>query len=84
LQWHIFVAMSCAKFPTQFGYIDPAKTQTLAVDISPFSEGAPGDTLHLSAYFAGDSAKTYTCSLSTQYIQNGLRIRLVLRVRGGQ
>jgi|GEM_PF-4079133 hypothetical protein len=59
--------LSCAKFPTQLGYIGDQYVQTVGFVFTPLAEGAPGDTLHLHAYFAGEPVRSYACSLSSQY-----------------
>jgi hypothetical protein len=59
--------LSCSQFPTQLGYIGGQYVQTVGFVFTPLAEGAPGDTLHLHAYFAGEPVRTYACSLSTQY-----------------
>ncbi len=61
------VCLSCTQFPTQLGYIGNQYVQTVGFAFTPLAEGAPGDTLHLHAYFAGEPVRSYTCSLSTQY-----------------
>ncbi len=58
---------SCSQFPTQLGYIGDQYVQTVGFVFTPLSEGAPGDTLHVHAYFAGEPVHTYACSLSSQY-----------------
>jgi hypothetical protein len=62
--------LSCSQFPTQLGYIDGSKSQPVGFVFSPYAEGAPGDTISLKAYFAGDSLVSFTCSLSTHYEQS--------------
>jgi hypothetical protein len=61
------LCLSCAQFPTQFGYIGPEYVQTVGFVFSPLAEGAPGDTIHMTAYFEGEPVRSYSCSLSTQY-----------------
>lgn len=63
----IAAILSCTQFPTQFGYIGDEYVQTVGFVFSPLAEGAPGDTLHLTAYFAGQPVRSYACSLSAQY-----------------
>ena len=59
--------LSCSRFPTSLGYIGDQYVQTVGFVFTPLAEGAPGDTLHLHAYFAGQPVHTYACSISTQY-----------------
>jgi hypothetical protein len=59
--------LSCAQFPTQLGYIGDQYVQTVGFVFTPQAEGAPGDTLHVHAYFAGQPVRSYACSLSSQY-----------------
>jgi hypothetical protein len=59
--------LSCSHFPTQLGYIGDQYVQTVGFVFTPLAEGAPGDSIHLHAYFAGESVRTYACSISTQY-----------------
>ena len=59
--------LSCSQFPTQLGYIGDQYVQTVGFVFTPLAEGAPGDTLHLHAYFAGEAVRSFACSLSTQY-----------------
>jgi hypothetical protein len=59
--------LSCSKFPTQLGYIGDQYVQTVGFVFTPLAEGAPGDSIHLHAYFAGEAVRTYACSISTQY-----------------
>jgi hypothetical protein len=61
------LCLSCSQFPTQLGYIGDQYVQTVGFVFTPLAEGAPGDTLHLHAYFAGEAVRSYACSLSTQY-----------------
>jgi len=59
--------LSCTRFPTQFGYIGDQYVQTVGFVFTPLAEGAPGDTIRLHAYFAGQPVRSYACSLSTQF-----------------
>ncbi|HUI91459.1 MAG TPA: hypothetical protein VLX68_04335 [Chitinivibrionales bacterium] len=59
--------LSCTQFPTQLGYIGGQYVQTVGFVFTPLAEGAPGDTLHLHAYFAGEPVSSFACSLSTSY-----------------
>jgi hypothetical protein len=59
--------LSCTQFPTSLGYIGDQYVQTVGFVFTPLAEGAPGDTIRLHAYFAGQPVHTYACSLSTQY-----------------
>ena len=61
------VCLSCTQFPTQLGYIGDQYVQTVGFVFTPLAEGAPGDTIHLHAYFAGEPVRSYACSISTQY-----------------
>jgi len=63
----VVLLFSCTQFPTQFGYIGPEYVQTVGFVFSPLAEGAPGDTMHMTAYFAGQPVHTFACSLSAQY-----------------
>jgi hypothetical protein len=63
----IMTGISCSQFPTELGYIGSQYVQTVGFVFTPLAEGAPGDTLHLHAYFAGEPVRSYACSLSTQY-----------------
>jgi hypothetical protein len=62
--------LSCSTFPTQFGYIGDQYVQTVGFVFTNTTigagcaEGAPGDTMRLSAYFAGEPVRSYACSLS--------------------
>lgn len=68
------LCMLCTQFPTQFGYIGSQYVQTVGFVFTNSSihaqcaEGAPGDTLHLTAYFEGEPVRSYACSISTKYI----------------
>lgn len=62
-----FLCLSCATFPTQLGYIGDQYVQTVGFVFTPLAEGAPGDTIHLHAYFAGEPVRSYACSVSTQF-----------------
>jgi hypothetical protein len=66
----IALCMSCTEFPTQLGYIGEEYLQTVGFVFTPYAEGAPGDTVRLHAYFAGEPVSSYKCSLSTQYSMN--------------
>lgn len=59
--------LSCSQFPTQLGYIGEQYVQTVGFVFTPLSEGAPGDTIRLHAYFAGEPVHSYACSVSTQF-----------------
>jgi hypothetical protein len=65
--------LACTQFPTQLGYISDQKIQTVGFVFtnstvhSQCTEGAPGDTMHLHAHFAGEPIRNYACSISTQY-----------------
>jgi hypothetical protein len=59
--------LSCTQFPTQLGYIGEQYVQTVGFVFTPLAEGAPGDTIHLHAYFAGEPVHSYACSISTQF-----------------
>lgn len=59
--------LSCSQFPTQLGYIGEQYMQTVGFVFTPLAEGAPGDTIRLHAYFAGEPVRSYACSASTQF-----------------
>jgi hypothetical protein len=57
----------CMDFPTQIGYIGEEYVQTVGFVFTPNVEAAPGDTVRLHAYFAGEPVRSYKCSLSVNY-----------------
>jgi hypothetical protein len=59
--------LSCTRFPTSLGYIGDQYVQTVGFVFTPLAEGAPGDSIRLHAYFAGQPVRTYACSISTQF-----------------
>lgn len=61
------LCLSCTQFPTQLGYIGEQYVQTVGFVFTPLAEGAPGDTIRLHAYFAGEPVHSYACSISTQF-----------------
>jgi hypothetical protein len=72
----VVLLLSCTQFPTQLGYISDQKIQTVGFVFtnstvhSQCTEGAPGDTIHLHAHFAGEPVRFYACSVSAQYSIN--------------
>jgi hypothetical protein len=63
----LLAVLSCSQFPTSLGYIGDQYVQTVGFVFTPLAEGAPGDTIHLHAYFAGEPVRSYACSVSTHF-----------------
>jgi hypothetical protein len=71
----------CTPFSTRYERIEPDALRNLAVIYQPYPEGAPGDTVHVSAYFAGDSVVSATWTVSYDVITNSYGTDTFLNVK---
>jgi hypothetical protein len=60
----------CSPFSTRYERIEPNALRNLAVVYQPYPEGAPGDTVHVAAYFGGDSAVSASWTVSYDVVTN--------------
>jgi hypothetical protein len=49
-----FLLLQCGTFPNRFDRIEATVIRPIGFVYDPYAEGAPGDTIHLHAYFGGD------------------------------
>jgi hypothetical protein len=56
--------MQCSPFSTRYDRIEPNKVRGLTIAFDPYPEAAPGDTVHVHAYYAGDSATSVSWRIS--------------------
>lgn len=54
----------CDQFPTRYDRIETNTVRSIGFMYSPQAEGAPGDTLHVRAFFCGEPTDSVTWQLS--------------------
>jgi hypothetical protein len=65
------VLIACTPFPTRFDRIEPNALRALNAVFLPSSDAAPGDTVTMRLYFAGDSVSNVSdWEISTDIITN--------------
>ena len=60
----IAAAMQCGQFPTRYDRIETDKIRPIGLVYTPFAEGAPGDTIHVRAYFGGKKIVSTSVQMS--------------------
>lgn len=55
---------SCTQFPTRYDRIEPDALRSTGFTYAPYAEGAPGDTIHVRAYFPGLGAASVSWQMS--------------------
>jgi hypothetical protein len=61
--------LQCSQFPDRYDRIESTVIRPIGFVYDPYAEGAPGDTIHLHAYFAGDTVVSSTWQLSYNVLQ---------------
>ncbi len=61
--------LQCSSFQNRYDRLEPSVIRPIGFVYDPYAEGAPGDTIHLHAYFAGDTVVSSTWQLSYNYLQ---------------
>jgi hypothetical protein len=61
--------LQCSSFQDRYDRIEPSVIRPIGFVYDPYAEGAPGDTIHLHAYFAGDTVVSSTWQLSYDFLQ---------------
>jgi hypothetical protein len=61
----------CTQFSTRYDRIESDAIRNIGLVYQPYAEGAPGDTMHIRAYFAGEKAASVSWQYSISYINNG-------------
>ena len=59
----------CSQFPTRYDRIETNKIRSIGFTYEPFAEGAPGDTIHLHAYFGGEKVDSVSWQMSYSHVQ---------------
>ncbi len=62
--------LQCSSFQDRYDRLEPNVIRPIGFVFDPYTEGAPGDTLHLHAYFAGDTVVSSTWQLSYNILQS--------------
>jgi len=70
----------CTPFPTRYDRIEPNKLRPISFVYTPASEGAPGDTMRLRAYFAGDSLASADWSMSYDVVTTDYGVDTALNI----
>jgi hypothetical protein len=61
--------LRCSQFPTRYDRIETNKIRNIGFVYEPFAEGAPGDTIHLHAYFGGEKVVSVSWQMSYSHVQ---------------
>ena len=59
-----FLILQCGSFQDRYDRIETNTIRPIGFVYDPYAEGAPGDTIHLHAYFAGEPIVSSTWQLS--------------------
>jgi hypothetical protein len=62
--------LQCNQFSDRYDRIETNVIRPIGFVYDPYAEGAPGDTIHLHAYFAGEPIVSSTWQLSYNDLQN--------------
>jgi hypothetical protein len=60
----------CSSFQDRYDRIETTVIRPIGFVFDPYTEGAPGDTIHLHAYFAGEPVVSSTWQLSYNVLQS--------------
>jgi len=60
----------CTQFSTRYDRIESDAIRSIGFVYKPYAEGAPGDTMHVRAYFAGEKITSISWQLSINNIKN--------------
>ena len=58
----------CSQFPTRYDRVEANAVRAIGFAYEPCAEAAPGDTMHLKAYFGGEKAASVTWQMSYSHI----------------
>jgi hypothetical protein len=59
---------ACQQFPTRYERIDPDALRSTGFTYSPYAEGAPGDTIRVRGYFAGQGVVSVAWKMSYNHV----------------
>lgn len=71
----------CSQFPTRFERIEPDKIRFINYSFLNQAEGAPGDTMRVRAFFAGEKVASVAFSMSYDRVTNQYGDDTVINVR---
>lgn len=62
--------VTCGQFPTRYDRIEADKLRSIGFTVDPQAEGAPGDTMHIRAFFGGQPVSAVSWQFSYDHIMS--------------
>jgi hypothetical protein len=73
--------VGCSQFPTRYDRIEPNKLRSMGFELGPQAEGAPGDTIHVRAFFGGEPVTAVSWQFSYDHIMNIYGTNAIINIR---
>ena len=73
--------LQCTRFPSRYDRIEAGTMRPIGFVYDPEAEGAPGDTIHLHAYFSGEPVVSIAWQLSYDHIINAYGTDTIINYR---
>lgn len=77
----VLIVLGCSQFPTRYDRIEPNKLRSMGFELGPQAEGAPGDTIHVRAFFGGEKVSSVTWQFSYDHIMNIYGTNAIINIR---